>query len=201
MAGVSPIHLGFAVREEVHHCVVDDGIWQWVAAYITTLRVPLEELEVGDEYAMSITAGEEVVGVGHVDNGSAFNAVLVSGVEADVVLDIKFPQSLVILEGKTEEVSEDEPILVVGVDAEIGVDDPGGGILEHCVWDRVVQPGPMRECMGPYVSAEEVLAVDGGGDVGEYGLYIAFYRVLPLLVGCGALMAAMVVLIELVGLC
>ena len=83
---------------------------------------------------------------------------------------------------------------MVGVDAEGWVDDSGRSILEHRVWCRVVQSCPVDECMGPDVGAEEVLAVDGGRDIGDDGLYILFYRVLPLLIWCGALKAALVVL-------
>ena len=54
--------------------------------------------------------------------------------------------------------------------------------------------------MGPDVSAEKVLAVDGGGYVGEDGLDVAFDSVLPLLVWGGALVAALVVLVELIRL-
>ena len=54
--------------------------------------------------------------------------------------------------------------------------------------------------MGPYVSAEEVLAVDGGRYVGKDGLDVAFDSILPLLVWSGALVAALVVFVELIGL-
>ena len=87
----------FSVREQVHYCIVDDGIRQWIATDIAALRVSLQELEIGDEYAMSVTASKEIVGVGHVYHGSSFDAVLVTGVEADVVLDVEFPQTLVVL--------------------------------------------------------------------------------------------------------
>ena len=61
------------------------------------MRVPLHELEVGDEYAMSVTASKEIVGVGHGYHGSTFDAVLVTVVEADVNLDVEFPKTLVVL--------------------------------------------------------------------------------------------------------
>jgi hypothetical protein len=54
--------------------------------------------------------------------------------------------------------------------------------------------------MGPDVSAEEVLAVDGGGYVGKDGLDVAFDSILPLLVWGGALVAALIVLVELIRL-
>jgi hypothetical protein len=81
---------------------VDDGIRQWIATDIAALRVPLQELEVGDEYAMSVTASKEIVSVGHVYHGSTFDAVLVTCVEADIVVDVEFPQTLVVLWGKAE---------------------------------------------------------------------------------------------------
>jgi hypothetical protein len=116
---VGPLHWGFAVRKQVHHCIVDDGIRQGVAADIAALRVPLEKLEIRDEYAVSITAGEEVVGVGHVYDGSAFDAVLVAGVESDVVLDVKFPKSFVFLQREAEQITKCESILVVCIDEEV----------------------------------------------------------------------------------
>ncbi len=48
-------------------------------------------MEVRDEDAVPVTTGEEVVHAGHVDHGSTFDAVFVSCVKADVVLDIEFP--------------------------------------------------------------------------------------------------------------
>ena len=39
-----------------------------------------------------------------------------------------------------------------------------------------MQSGPVSECMCPDVSAKEVLSVNGGGDIGENGLYVAFDR-------------------------
>ena len=83
LTGVSSFRRGFSVREQVHYCIVDDGIRQWIATDIAALRVSLQELEIGDEYAMSVTASKEIVGVGHVYHGSTFDDVLVTGVEAD----------------------------------------------------------------------------------------------------------------------
>ena len=102
LTGVESFRRGFSVREQVHYCIVDDGIRQWIATDIAALRVPLQKLEIRDEYAMSVTASKETVGVRHVYHGSSFDAVLVTGVEADVVLDIEFPQTLVVLEGKAQ---------------------------------------------------------------------------------------------------
>jgi hypothetical protein len=102
LTGVGSYRRGFSVREQVHYCVLDDGVRQWVATDIAALRVPLQKLEVRDEYAMSVTASEEIVSVRHVYHGSSFDTVLVTGVEADVVLDVEFPQSLVVLEGKAQ---------------------------------------------------------------------------------------------------
>ena len=50
--------------------------------------------------------------------------------------------------------------------------------------------------MVPYVRAEEVLSVECGRDVGEYGLDVAFHRVLPLLIWGGAFVAALVVVVK-----
>ena len=54
---------GFPVGEEVHNRILDNCIWKWVAA-----GVPLEKLDVGDEYAMPVSAGKEAVAVEHVYN-------------------------------------------------------------------------------------------------------------------------------------
>ena len=91
MARVGSFQWGLTVREQLHYCIVDDGIRQWIATDIAALRVPLQKLEVGDAYAMYVAAGDKVVGVGHVYHGSTFDAVLVAGVDADVVLDVEFP--------------------------------------------------------------------------------------------------------------
>ena len=50
-----------------------------------------------DEYAMPVSASEEAVAVGHVDQGAAFNAVLVAHVETDVVLYVELPEAFVVL--------------------------------------------------------------------------------------------------------
>jgi hypothetical protein len=57
----------------------------------------------------------------------------------------------------------------------------------------------MSEGVGPDVGTEEILAMNCGGDVGEDGLDVAFHCVLPLLIWGGAFMAALVVLVKLVG--
>ena len=54
--------------------------------------------------------------------------------------------------------------------------------------------------MGPDVSAEEVLTVDGGGYVGKDVLDVAFDSILPLLVCGGALVVALVVFVKLIRL-
>ena len=46
---------------------------------------------------MTVAAGEEVVGVGHVYYGSTFNPVFVTHVEPDVVFDVEFPKAFVVL--------------------------------------------------------------------------------------------------------
>ena len=45
---------------------MDDCIGKWVAADVTAAGVLLEELDVGDEYAMPLSAGKKAVAVGHV---------------------------------------------------------------------------------------------------------------------------------------
>ncbi len=60
--------------------------------------------------------------VGQVDEVAALDAVLVPKVEADVVLNVELPQSLVTLEREAEEVAECVTILVSCVDVERGAD-------------------------------------------------------------------------------
>ena len=65
----------------------------------------------------------------------------------------------------------------------------------------VVKASPVFESVGPSVGAHEVLSMDCGGHIGKYGLDVPFNRILPLLIGCRALVFALVVFVELVGLC
>ena len=58
--------------------------------------------------------------------------------------------------------------------------------------------GLVCEGMCPDVSAEKVLTVDGGGYAGKDCLDVAFDSILPLLVWGGALLAALVVFVELI---
>ena len=58
----------------------------------------------------------------------------------------------------------------------------------------------MRECVCPSVGAEEVLALDGCGDVAEDGLNVTFDGILPLLVWCGALVGTVAGFVESCGL-
>jgi hypothetical protein len=82
---------GLAIGEEIHDGVLYFGIWEWVAADIASTGVPLEQLDIRDEDTMAVSAGEETVAVGHVYHRSAFDAVFVTDVEADVVLHVEFP--------------------------------------------------------------------------------------------------------------
>ncbi len=52
-----------AIGEEIHYRIVDDCI----GADFAKARVPLEELDVGNEYSMPVSASKEAVAVGHVD--------------------------------------------------------------------------------------------------------------------------------------
>ena len=47
---------------------------------------------------MSTSAGEYLVGVRYVDEGSALSAVLIADVEPNVVFDVEFPFAFVVLE-------------------------------------------------------------------------------------------------------
>ena len=69
---------------------------------VTTLRVPLEQLDVRDKNAVTISSSEKAVRVGHEDNRAAFYAVFISDVEADIVLDVEFPLAFVVLEREAE---------------------------------------------------------------------------------------------------
>jgi hypothetical protein len=64
----------------------------------------------------------------------------------------------------------------------------------------VVNASPVLESVSPSVGAHEVLSMDCGGYVGKYGLDVPFNRILPLLIGCGALVSALAVFVKLVGL-
>ena len=86
-----------AVGQEVHDGVFDNGVRQRVSGYIPASSVPLEELGVRDENAVSSPAGEYFVGIGHVDEGPAFSTVLVANVETDVVFHVKFTCAFVVL--------------------------------------------------------------------------------------------------------
>ena len=77
---------------------MDECIGEWVAADVAAARLPLEKLDVGDEYAMPVSAGEEAVAVGHLYHGAAFDTVLVAHVESDVVLHVELPCAFVVLE-------------------------------------------------------------------------------------------------------
>ena len=56
---------------------------------------------------------------------------------------------------------------------------------------------PVGENMGPYIcAAEEILAVNCCGYVGEDYLDVSFDSVLPLLIWCGALWSTLVFLVE-----
>jgi hypothetical protein len=46
---------------------------------------------------MSVAPGEDVVGVGHIDEGTSFDAVLIAHVKTDVVFNIELPQAFVVL--------------------------------------------------------------------------------------------------------
>ena len=82
---------------------MNDRIREWIAAYVATLRVPLvEQLEVRDEDAVTISSSEEAVRVGHVKERAAFHTVFISNIEADVILHVEFPQAFVVLEGEAE---------------------------------------------------------------------------------------------------
>ena len=56
--------------------------------------------------------------VGHVDQGAAFDTVLVAHVESDVVFYVELPNSFVILEWEAQEVAECEPVLMMCVNEE-----------------------------------------------------------------------------------
>ena len=64
------------------------------------------------------------------------------------------------------------------------------------MWYCIVEAGPVGECVSPDIGAEEVLPVDGGGDVAQNCLDVTLDGVLPLLVWCRCLVAALVVLVE-----
>ena len=68
----------------------------------------------------------------------------------------------------------------MGVDVKTVVDESGRGVLENGVWDCIVEAGPVGECVSPDIGAEEVLPVDGGGDIAQDCLNVTLDGVLPL---------------------
>jgi hypothetical protein len=46
---------------------------------------------------VAVAADEEAVGVRHIYDGAAFGAVLIAGVESNVVFDVELPHSFVVL--------------------------------------------------------------------------------------------------------
>ena len=82
--------------------------------------------------------------VGHVNDRSAFHAVFISDVEADVVLHVEFPQAFVFSEWEAEEVSEDKAKLMVGVHQESGVDEARWGVAKDRVGESVMKTCPVR---------------------------------------------------------
>jgi len=89
---------GVAVGHEVHSSVLYYGVWEGVASDVSPSDIPLEKLYIGDKDAVSAPAGEDLVCVWHVDEGSALAAVLAAEVESDVVLDVELPCAFVVLE-------------------------------------------------------------------------------------------------------
>ena len=129
--------------EEVHHCIFDNRVWEGVSADIAPLRIPLQELYVRNEYSMAVAAGEEVVSKGHVYYRATFDAVFVTHIEPYVVLDVKFLEAFMFLEGKVKQIVECESILVMCIDEEVGVNNACRRILDDCVWSGVVQAHPV----------------------------------------------------------
>ena len=62
---------------------------------------------------------------------------------------------------ETKEVIECEPVLVMCVDGDTGVDHSSLDVLR----EGVVKASPVCECMGPSVGSLEVLPVDCCGDI------------------------------------
>ena len=60
----------------------------------------MQELEVGNKYSVPVAAGEKVVSIRHVYHGTAFDTVFVAGIKTNVVLDVKFPEALMVVEGE-----------------------------------------------------------------------------------------------------
>ena len=58
---------GVAVGHKVQNGVLHYGVWEGVASDISPAVVPMKELYVGDEDAMSAPSGEYLVCVWHID--------------------------------------------------------------------------------------------------------------------------------------
>jgi hypothetical protein len=46
---------------------------------------------------MSVSPGEDVVGVGHIYKGTTFDAVLIAHIKTDVVFNVELPEAFVVL--------------------------------------------------------------------------------------------------------
>ena len=51
---------------------------------------------------MSVAPGKDVVGVGHINQGTAFDAILVAHIKTNIVFDIEFPETFMVLEREAE---------------------------------------------------------------------------------------------------
>ena len=107
------------------------------------MKILLQELDVRNEDSMSIAAGEKVMGIRHVYYRATFDAVFVTHIEPYVVLDVKFLEAFMFLEGKVKQIVECESILVMCIDEEVGVNNACRRILDDCVWSGVVQAHPV----------------------------------------------------------
>ena len=55
-------------------------------------------MDVRDQDSVAVSPSEKAVVVWHIYDGAAFDAVLVTNVESDVVFYVEFPESFVVLE-------------------------------------------------------------------------------------------------------
>ena len=82
------------------------------------------------------------------------------------------------------------------IDEKIGVNDSGGCVLNNRMWGGVVQSVPVGESMGPYICADEILAVNCCEYIGEDCVDVSFDSVFPLLIWRGAFVSTLVFLVE-----
>ena len=132
--------------------------------------VPLEQIGFAEWDSFDVSAGDYRVLIGLIDMASAFHAALIAHVEAYLILRIKFPCALVVLQWEADDGAEFESVLIVCVDLVAVVDGSIGGVSVFVSWEIVGYSNPVAYCTVPAVSAHQYGSVDDCRDVMDHGL-------------------------------